>query len=81
MTREDKFARVELLYLPATLSEARFPKRRSPIGLPPPTPFPSLNPSLVLPIFPFAPVGITEIGCHVTHLGLANFRTRSLGLP
>jgi len=44
----------------AALPEARFPKRRTPISLPPPTPLPSLNPGPVLPICPFAPVGITD---------------------
>ena len=32
----------------------------TPISLPPPTPLPSLNPGPVLPICPFAPVGITD---------------------
>ena len=55
----------DLLEVPAA-PEARFPKRRGPIGLPqthtpPPTPLPSLKKGTVLSIFPFSQVGITEI--------------------
>jgi len=47
-------------------------RRRSPKRS---TPLPRLNPGPVMPIFPFAPVGNTEI------VFLPNFRTRGLGLP